>query len=244
MFFVCRQKKVGHRNDRKNRVGTDSGRESPFGWPSRAVWTGGNNPLRLPERRIQWHNIVGGLSSSLVVWWELVLTLRRLIILAQIIGLTGFSAGCFTPSAPAEGAAKCVTEADEESLGDQVLQLVNLERAGVGLAPVVKSEVLSKFAGDYACRMIEGGFFGHTDPDSGYGPGERAAAGDYLFWSVGENLAAGQPTAADVMRVWMDSDSHRANILDDRWTEIGVGVRTGGEHSIYWVQEFGDPAGQ
>lgn len=169
--------------------------------------------------------------------------MRRLAIWVQLIGLTGLSAGCFTPSAPVDQPAKCVADADVESLDDQVLQLVNLERAKAGLDPVVKSETLSKFAGDYACRMIEGGFFAHTDPDTGYGPGERAAAGDYAFWSVGENLAAGQPTAADVMRVWMESDSHRANILDSRWKEIGIGVRTGGEFSIYWVQEFGDPAG-
>ena len=58
-----------------------------------------------------------------------------------------------------------------------------------------------------------------------------------------ENPAAAQSTAADVMRVGMESDSHRANILDHRWTEIGIAVRVGGEHAIYWVQEFGDPAG-
>jgi len=173
-----------------------------------------------------------------------VLAFRRLTILAQIIGLCGLSAGCFEPPPGSDGTdAKCVATQDVDDLADQVLQLVNLERTEAGLAPVVKSDALSKLAADYACRMIEGDFFGHTDPDSGFGPGERAVAGKYLFWSVGENLAAGQVTAADAMRVWMESESHRANILDHRWTEIGIAVRVGGEHSIYWVQEFGDPAG-
>jgi len=173
-----------------------------------------------------------------------VLNLKRFTILAQIVGLCGLSAGCFDPPRIGDGtSAKCEVTDNVDDLADQVLQLVNLERTEAGLAPVVRSETLSKLAADYACRMIEGGFFGHTDPDTGYGPGERAVAGKYLFWSVGENLAAGQQTAADVMRVWMESDSHRANILDHRWTEIGIAVRVGGEHSIYWVQEFGDPAG-
>jgi uncharacterized protein YkwD len=44
------------------------------------------------------------------------------------------------------------------------------------------------------------------------------------------------------MKVWMGSPAHRENILDPRWSEVGIGVRTGGEYSIYWVQEFGDPA--
>jgi len=40
----------------------------------------------------------------------------------------------------------------------------------------------------------------------------------------------------------MDSPSHRDNILDEKWSEVGISVRSGGEYSIYWVQEFGDPA--
>jgi len=169
--------------------------------------------------------------------------IRRSLILVHVTLLSGFSAGCFIapPGADADR-SECVATQDVDVLADQVLQLVNLERAEAGVAPVVRSQPLSKLAGDYACRMIEGGFFGHTDPASGYGPGERAVAGKYVFWHVGENLAAGQPTAADVMRVWMESPSHRENILDPRWMDVGIAVRFGGEHSIYWVQEFGEPA--
>jgi len=158
--------------------------------------------------------------------------------------LSGFSTGCFmAPPGANDAQAKCIVTEDADVLADRVLQLVNLERVEAGVAPVVKSDALTGLAQDYACRMIEGGFFGHTDPDTGYGPGERAVAGKYLFWNIGENLAAGQTTAADVMRVWMDSPSHRDNILDPRWTEVGIGVRYGGADSIYWVQEFGDPVG-
>ena len=138
--------------------------------------------------------------------------------------------------------AKCIEPEEADRLSDQVLQLVNLERAGEELPPVVFSSTLQKVASDYACIMIEEGFFGHLDPVTGHGPGERAMAGKYTFYSVGENLAAGQETAADVMRVWMDSPSHREIILDPKWRELGVAVRNGGEHSIYWVMEFGDPA--
>ena len=127
-------------------------------------------------------------------------------------------------------------------MADQVLQLVNLERGASDLPPVVLDPALEKIAGEYACRMIDDEFFGHRDPVDDHGPGERAIAGRYPFYAVGENLAAGQETAAEVMKVWMESPSHRANILDERWTEVGVAVRVGGKHGIYWVQEFGDPA--
>jgi uncharacterized protein YkwD len=59
---------------------------------------------------------------------------------------------------------------------------------------------------------------------------------------VGENLAAGQPTPERAFTDWMNSPSHRDNILDPRFTELGVGVRFGGEYGVYWVQEFGLPA--
>jgi uncharacterized protein YkwD len=64
----------------------------------------------------------------------------------------------------------------------------------------------------------------------------------YLFYSIGENLAAGQQTPVEVMRVWLSSPSHREIILDPRWKEVGVAVRSGGEYGLYWVQEFADPA--
>lgn len=140
------------------------------------------------------------------------------------------------------GAARCITPEDGDRLADQVLQLINLEREQAGLAPVANHSVLAKIASDFACRMVEGGFFAHRDPETDHGPGERAVTAKYSFYSIGENLAAGQDTPAEVMGVWMESPSHRDIILDPKWKEVGIGVRGGGEHSIYWVQEFGDPA--
>jgi len=128
-------------------------------------------------------------------------------------------------------------------LSDQVLHLVNLERAAEGVAPLVANPALERIAEDYACRMIDASFFDHVDPGTGYGPGERAVAGRYAYYAIGENLAAGLESPAEVMAVWMESASHRANILDPSWKEIGVAVRSGGEYDIYWVQEFGQPAG-
>jgi uncharacterized protein YkwD len=131
---------------------------------------------------------------------------------------------------------------DAERMADQVLQLVNLERADAGLPPVIANPDLQKIADDYACRMIDEDFFGHVDPETGDGLSDRAAEGKYAYYAVGENLAAGQETAAEAMRVWMESPAHRDIILDEKWTEVGVSVRMGGEFFIYWVQEFGAPA--
>lgn len=170
---------------------------------------------------------------------------------AVLVGLCGLSAGCFATDPVADaGEARavgltqgtCVQPEGAARLTDQVLQLVNLERVDYGLSPVITSPSLTKIAEDFACRMIEEGFFGHQDPEDGRGPGERAVAGKYVFFSIGENLASGQASAADVMDAWMESPAHREIILDPKWTEIGIAVREGGAYSIYWVQEFGEPA--
>lgn len=137
----------------------------------------------------------------------------------------------------------CTIPINEQDLVDRVIELVNVERTSRGLDPVVYNAKLSEIAAGYACEMIDGSFFAHTDPFTGEGPGERAIQAGYSFIALGENLAAGQRTAEKAMDDWMAStEGHRENILHPSWTEVGVAVRIGGEHGVYWVQEFGDPS--
>jgi len=134
----------------------------------------------------------------------------------------------------------CLVPDDEEELVAEVVRLVNEERVSRGLNAVTVHPLLTKAAGDYACTMISDGYFGHYHPVTGQGPGERAAAVGYAYRAVGENLAAGQRTAAQVVQDWMNStQGHRENILNPMWVHIGVAVRRGGSYGIYWVQEFG-----
>jgi uncharacterized protein YkwD len=175
---------------------------------------------------------------------------KQLIITVQSILIGAFASGCFSTNAPgeqlgdAEGSAatRCITPEESARMADQVLQLLNLERAERNLTPVSMNEKLTAIAEKYACQMITEKFFEHTDPVTGDGPSARAIEGKYAFYTVGENLAAGPETAADVMKAWMESDSHREVILGPTWQHVGIAIRSGGEYSTYWVQEFGDPA--
>jgi uncharacterized protein YkwD len=124
----------------------------------------------------------------------------------------------------------------------EILRLVNRERASRGLAPLVRNSTLERQAMQYACEMIQFDFFDHVNPITGSTLGQRAAQFGYDFRVVGENLAAGQGTPEQAFTDWMASPGHRANILDARFTEIGIGVRSGGDYGVYWVQEFGLPA--
>ncbi len=59
------------------------------------------------------------------------------------------------------------------------------------------------------------------------------------FRTVGENIAVGYPTAAAVMKGWMNSSGHRKNILNKSFTRIGLGLATSEDGAKYWVQDFG-----
>lgn len=139
-------------------------------------------------------------------------------------------------------AGDCVTPPNDQEMAQAVLQLVNRERTSRQLQPLTMNPLLVEAAASYACEMIDGEFFSHTNPLTGEGPGQRAVKAGYAFVTLGENLAAGQHTPEQVMSDWMSSTAgHRENILYPDWKEIGIGVRTGGPHGVYWVQEFGDP---
>jgi uncharacterized protein YkwD len=135
----------------------------------------------------------------------------------------------------------CSQPADGEAWRDEILRLVNVERERAGLSPVTHSQKLEDQATQYACEMIYYDFFAHENPVTGTQLDDRAAEFGYDYLIIGENLAAGQSSPARVMADWMASPGHRDNVLNVQFTELGVGVRTGGEYQTYWVQEFGRP---
>ena len=127
---------------------------------------------------------------------------------------------------------------------EQVVDLTNIERAKEGLQPLKLNDRLLDAAQDHSNDMARNDFFNHTGAD-GLTVGDRVRASGYQYSTAGENIAAGQTTAAQVVEGWMNSPGHRANILNPNYTEIGVGYEylqndTGSvNHNHYWTQVFG-----
>jgi uncharacterized protein YkwD len=119
----------------------------------------------------------------------------------------------------------------------QVLQLVNAERKKAGCGAVHRDSRIERASLLHSQDMARQNYFSHTSKD-GRSPWERMRAQGYTNGS-GENIAAGQPTASAVVKAWMDSDGHRANILNCRSKAMGVGIGHGGKYGIYWTQGFG-----
>ncbi|MEE1756965.1 CAP domain-containing protein [Streptomyces sp. SP18CS02] len=136
-------------------------------------------------------------------------------------------------TARAEAPAATGREAAAEAA---VLRLVNAERAKVGCSPLRASSSLASLAGSFSKDMAERGFFSHTDPD-GATPWDRAQKAGVSGLGA-ENIARGQVDAEAVMDSWMNSEGHRANILNCDYTTLGVGVHFE-EGGPWWTQDFG-----
>jgi uncharacterized protein YkwD len=113
------------------------------------------------------------------------------------------------------------------------LCLLNAERTARGLAPLRAQRTLAGVAAGYASTMVRDEFFAHTSP-SGSTVLSRIQRTTYLRrntrWWVGENIAWGSGTLGtprEVVAAWMASPGHRANILDPRFREIGIGIADG-----------------
>ncbi|MET8633915.1 CAP domain-containing protein [Streptomyces sp. NPDC057746] len=134
--------------------------------------------------------------------------------------------------------ASPLTAAGLARTADEVLALTNAERAAAGLPPLAADPRLTAAAQAHSADMVTRDFYAHTSPE-GREPWDRAAAAGSRHRAVGENIACGQRSPTEVVRGWMNSPGHRANILKPAFTHLGVGFAGGGRAGTYWTQLFG-----
>jgi len=129
-------------------------------------------------------------------------------------------------------------------LKSKVIEETNIQRENNGLLALLESSELEQAAMAKASDMFENQYFEHVSP-TGVGPGDLAKEYGYNYIIEGENLILGNfSSEKEVVQEWMDSPGHRANILNNRYAEIGVAVIKGtykGESVWIGVQEFGLP---
>ena len=156
---------------------------------------------------------------------------------ASLPGMTAFAAPVPTKApASATTAAKPYTLSPQEQLA---VNLLNQARQNEGLEPLKVNLQLSKLAADFAQDMRNRKFFAHVDPD-GKDPFDRMAAVGIDFPNAGENIAL-SPDVETAHRMLLESPLHRENIMNPKFTEIGIGVRPDARGGVYLVQEFIGP---
>ncbi|QIW17705.1 CAP domain-containing protein [Bacillus thuringiensis] len=129
---------------------------------------------------------------------------------------------------PAEE-AKSLSEFEQ-----RVVELTNAERAKQGLPALKIDTELSKVARVKSEDMQKNNYFDHNSPTYG-SPFDMMKKFGISYTSAGENIAQGQRTPEEVVQAWMNSAGHRANILNNGFTHIGVGYVESGN---YWTQQF------
>jgi uncharacterized YkwD family protein len=119
----------------------------------------------------------------------------------------------------------------------RVVQLVNVERQKVGHDPLSENQLLDKGAMAKAADMRDKRYFSHTSPTYG-SPFKMMKTYGVRYTRAGENIASGYKTPEAVVKGWMNSPGHRANILSTKYGKLGIGYAKGGKSGAYWVQWF------
>lgn len=124
---------------------------------------------------------------------------------------------------------------------DTLINLANSSRAASGLADLTQNDQLTSAALAKANNIFSDDYFAHTSP-SGKTPWDFIKAAGYDYTTAGENLSIGYTDDQELHDAWMASSSHRANIMNANFRDIGIAVVLGeykGEETTVVVQMFG-----
>jgi uncharacterized protein YkwD len=126
---------------------------------------------------------------------------------------------------------------------EKIIELTNQKRAELGLAPLVNNPSLNEVAQRKAADMFAFNYWAHVSP-SGRDPWSFFKEVGYKYIYAGENLARDFMDSASVVEAWMNSPTHKDNIVNPNYKEIGVAVVNGtlnGVETTLVVQVFGTP---
>lgn len=125
----------------------------------------------------------------------------------------------------------------------ELIALTNAQRARKGLVSLTEDSRLNQAASEKAKNMFQENYWAHYSP-SGRDPWGFILRAGYKFTYAGENLARNFYTSPEVVNAWMESPTHRDNLLNPKYLNIGMAVAEGtinGQSTILVVQEFGTP---
>ena len=140
-------------------------------------------------------------------------------------------------------ASPVASTATPQATVERIITLTNAERVQAGLAPLSVNTSLVQAADVQSGNMARLNTMSHSLPGTATPDlADRAVAVGYQYSSMGENIAYNYADADAVVAGWMASPGHRANILNPKYTEIGVSIATSAAGDPYYTQVFGSPA--
>lgn len=167
-------------------------------------------------------------KAHLISWEGLVIYILIFILLQVSFSIVSFTK---------PGVLGISANIDQKS----IIELTNREREKMGLSKVSENEALGKAAVLKAQNMFSENYWAHFAP-SGKTPWDFILGSGYKFTFAGENLAKNFYNSEDVVKAWMDSPTHRDNLLNPKYQDIGIAVVDGvlnGQKTTLVVQMFG-----
>lgn len=123
----------------------------------------------------------------------------------------------------------------------RTFQLMNAQRLANGLQMLQWDEEITRLARSHSQSMAEGRYFSHRDPSGGYIDSRAAKLGIFNWMAIGENIAfmkGYDDPASMAVEKWMQSTSHKKNILSSQWRDSAIGVAVADDGAIYFTQVF------
>jgi uncharacterized protein YkwD len=154
------------------------------------------------------------------------------LILAAALGLACTAVSTSAASAKRRAPRPAPVAAPTDPEVASFVREVNAYRVSIGLEPLIWDRGVAAVARAHSRNMVAHHFFSHTDPD-GLRSKDRFAAAGIRYAAMGENIAYGHETGASVLKAWLKSPGHRANIEDPTYTRHGVG-----KVGTYWTHDF------
>jgi len=154
-----------------------------------------------------------------------------------------------TTSDPGSITLPVTCSASDDVMRVRMLDLINTARATArscgttnyeAALPLIWDTQLFEAATAHSQDMAQHNFFDHTGSD-GSNVGDRATSAGYNWQRVGENIAAGQTNAENVVTDWIESPGHCRNLMNSNFTDVSVTCveDSGGDYVRYWTQVFG-----
>ncbi|ABC29808.1 uncharacterized protein with SCP/PR1 domains [Hahella chejuensis KCTC 2396] len=177
--------------------------------------------------------------------------IARILLLTGAVTLVGCggSGGSGGDNVADDGGTTTPTDCQMTDLDKQLLKAHNEARAQArscggedyDKAPALTWNCkLAAAASAHSKDMADNNFFNHTG-SNGLSVGARVKSQGYFYQRVGENIAAGYGSVSQVMKGWLDSPGHCANIMSKGYTEMGAAKvdASGADYPTYWTTVFG-----
>ena len=157
---------------------------------------------------------------------------------AVLVGLIGKGSGYSRTTAPAPANNSIGTATDTEA---RAWELMNAQRRAIGLVSLEWDESLVALARTHSASMASGKYFSHKDLNGGYVDDRAARLGVNNWLAIGENIAFMRgyaDPASMAVEKWMQSPSHKKNILTGSWRQSAIGAAVADDGSVYFTQIF------